>query len=78
MQKFGGVAVIRGIMVLLFAALAATSIASGRVVGGVLFGALAVANVALVVTMHRRRRDLRRRFPQWSGGGPGRSWRDVA
>lgn len=80
MKRFGAIAVIRGVMVLLFAGLSATSIASGRVFAGVLFGALAVANVALVVAMHRRRTEIARRFPQWSRGrsdGP-RRWRDVA
>jgi hypothetical protein len=64
MERFGAIAVIRVVMVVLFAGLAATSFASGRVVAGVLFAGLAVANVALVVAMHRRRRALARRFPQ--------------
>lgn len=77
MQRFGAVAVIRGIMVLLFVGLSVTSITSGRVVAGVLFGALAAANVALVIAMHRRRRGLERRFPQLADRRPG-GRRDVA
>ncbi len=77
MKKIDGVIVIRCLIAALFAALAVTSFAAGRTIGGVLFAALAIANVALLVTVQRRRAALRRRFPRWGGDGP-RRWRDVA
>ncbi|HEY7137043.1 MAG TPA: hypothetical protein VIB48_18460 [Acidimicrobiia bacterium] len=75
MERFGAIAVIRAVMVVLFAGLAATSFVSGRVLAGVLFAGLAAANVALVVAMHRRRRALTQRFPQLAQR---RGRRDVA
>jgi hypothetical protein len=60
----GTIYVIRGLIAVLLAALGVVQLASGRVVIGVLFIALAIANVALLVTMRRRRADLVRRYPR--------------
>src|ERR1051326_8517930 len=55
--------VLRSIVAVLVAALAAASFANGRVVLGVILTALAITNVAITVTLLRHRADLARRFP---------------
>jgi hypothetical protein len=54
--------VIRGLLVALTATLAVILILRGNVVIGVVLGALACARVALLVSVHRRRKELRQRF----------------
>lgn len=72
MDRMRTVAVIRGVIAALFAGLAVASVASGRIVFGVLFAGLAVANVAFVITMRRRRAELRQRFGAGLDRGPRR------
>ncbi len=75
--------VLRSIIAGLLAALAVAALLDGRVVIGVLLGALAVTNVTLTVTVHRRRRELQARFPglaarRGRGDGPGAGWPRAA
>ncbi len=51
--------VIRSIMLLITLAIAAVLLATGHVLIGLLFGALAIGRVAMLATMRRRHGDLR-------------------
>ncbi len=59
------VLVLRSIIVVLLVALAAASLANGRIVIGVLFGCLAATNVALITMFVRRRNELGARAAAW-------------
>jgi hypothetical protein len=54
--------IIRSIIAVLVAGLGLAALADGRTVTGVLLIGLAVMNVCLTVTMHRRRRQWRERW----------------
>jgi hypothetical protein len=62
MRKLRTVVVIRSIITALVAALAVVALADGRLVVGALLAALAVANVAMLLTIRRRRRRVRERL----------------
>jgi O-antigen/teichoic acid export membrane protein len=83
MRKLRTVILIRSIITALVAALAVVALANGRVLVGLLLAALVVANVAMLLTIRRRRRRVRerlqarfeaRRADDLSAPGPG-SWR---
>lgn len=58
------VVVLRSLGALLVAGLGVVALVDGRLVVGVLLVALAATNVALTVTMHRRRRQWQGRLEQ--------------
>lgn len=64
MRQVRWVLVLRSIMAALVLALGIASLAAGRIVVGVLLVGLATTNVALTLTMRRRRADLLERFPR--------------
>jgi hypothetical protein len=59
--------IIRLVILALGAALSFALIARGNIVIGVLVGAMVVARGVLLVTMMRRRREIRQRFRQRAG-----------
>ncbi len=63
MRSSTTIIVIRSVIAALLVALGVASIGAGRIGVGLLLVGLAAANVALTVTMRRRRRELLRRFP---------------
>lgn len=69
MRSMSTIYVIRGLIAALLVALGVAQLASGRVVIGVLFIALAIANIALLLTVRRRRADLLRRYPRLAEQG---------
>ena len=58
------VIVLRSIIAALLAGLGIASLAAGRIVIGVVEIGLATTNVALTITMRRRRAELLERFPR--------------
>jgi hypothetical protein len=64
MRNAKWVLIIRSVIAALLLALGVGALAGGRVVGGVLLIGLATANVALTITMRRRRAELLQRFPR--------------
>jgi pilus assembly protein TadC len=66
--------VIRSVIAAILVGLGISAISDGRAVVGVLLIGLATANVALTITMRRRRSELMRRFPALAtrDGRPGR------
>lgn len=54
--------VLRSVMAVLVGALAIAALANGRIGIGLVLAALAITNVALTVTMYRRRAELRKQF----------------
>jgi hypothetical protein len=73
MRSSTTVVVIRSVIAALLVALGIASIGAGRIGVGLLLVGLAAANVAMTVTMRRRRRDLMRRFPNLGTGLQGPS-----
>jgi pilus assembly protein TadC len=71
MRSSTTVIVIRSVIAALLVALWIGAISSGRIVVGLLLVGLAAANVALTVTMRRRRRELLRRFPNLAARAQG-------
>ena len=71
MRSSTTVIVIRSVIAALLVALGIAAISSGRIVVGLLLVGLAAANVALTVTMRRRRRELLRRFPNLAARAQG-------
>ncbi len=63
MRSSRTIVVIRSVIAALLLCLSIVGFVGGRPVIGLLFLLLAVANVALTVTMHRRRNELEQRFP---------------
>jgi pilus assembly protein TadC len=66
MRSGNGVTIIRTVIAVILVALGIGALSSGRVVGGVLLLGLAACNVALTITMRRRRAELQRRFPNFA------------
>jgi hypothetical protein len=58
-----GLLMLRVVLLVLAALLAAALIARGDVLIGVLIGAMAVVRALMFAGMHRRRRDFAKRFP---------------
>ena len=58
------VLIIRSVIAALVLALGIAALADGRIIGGVLLVGLATANVALTITIRRRRAALLERFPR--------------
>lgn len=67
MRSMRTVLILRSVLAVLVATFAVVSFTDGRVVIGVLLSAFALTNVALIVTISTRQRDLRRRFPGLAG-----------
>jgi hypothetical protein len=66
MRPMNTILVIRSVIGALFAALAIANFVTGRVLFGVLFAAFAIMNVALTVTISRRRARFARRFGRFA------------
>lgn len=64
--------VIRSIMLALTVCIAAVLLATGHVIIGLLFAALAAARVAMFFSMRKRRSEMRDRFQARAAGGRGR------
>jgi O-antigen/teichoic acid export membrane protein len=71
MRRVNTIIVIRSVIAALLVAIAVANFASGRVVFGVLFAALAVMNVVMTGYIRRRRARFARRFPGYADR-PGR------
>lgn len=69
MKRTRTIIIIRSVIAALLVCISAVSFVAGRPVVGVLFLLLAGANVALSVTMHRRRTEFAQRFPGLAGNG---------
>jgi len=63
MKSRSGVLVLRTVVAVLVALLGITALASGRYIAGVLLIGLAACNVAMTLTVRRRRAEMLRRFP---------------
>ena len=63
MRRGRTIIILRSVIAALFLCISALGFASGRLLMGVLFLALAAVNVALTVTMHRRQTELAAQFP---------------
>lgn len=63
MKRSRTIIIIRSVIAALLLCLSIAGFVGGRPVMGLLFLLLAGANVALTVTMHRRRSELAQRFP---------------
>jgi len=62
MRRANTIIVIRSVIAALLVAIAVANFASGRIVFGVLFAALAVMNVVMTIYIGRRRARFSRRF----------------